>query len=161
MAITITKSAPAKTQVKAVPKPPKAIVQAEEKQQTEREMLADELINLDLKLKAANVAAINKRITEIKGVLQSIAAAECEPTESLTIKGQHGVVSLGPQANTSVILDMDGLIQYAVDKVGKDAIMAKVKITQGDLQQVLSQAEIEKFSQSAYGNRVCKIIPAP
>lgn len=128
---------------------------------SEEQLLAEELLDLDAKIKAAGVAAINKRIAEIKGQLQLIAQENADPKAEFKIVAPSGTVILGKCAETTQVSDMEGLLAYADKKVGHEAIMAVLSVTLGDLKKLLSENEIASFSTKGYGSRVCKVVPNP
>jgi hypothetical protein len=124
--------------------------------QSPAEAMADELIALSNKLKELEVDKINDRITEIKAELQSIAK-NFPPEDAMTIKGQLGVVELTACSKSTKVEDMEGLLGYAEDKLGHEAMISLVKVTLTDLKKVLSADEIGKFSVDVAGSRSCKI----
>ena len=125
--------------------------------QTPAEALADELINITAKLREFEVDAMNKRVTAIKGELQSIAE-NFPANQPMTIKGTLGIVELTACSETTKVNDMEGLLEYADQKIGHEALMSVIKVTLTDLKKVLSQGEIDKFSEKVQGSRSCKVM---
>lgn len=168
MAVTVKKTAePAK---KAVPKPkamgqahigtaqvavhvPKMLVE-----QTNEQMLADELITLDTKLKEWGVPEVAKRVDTIKKELQSIAKP-MPPDEAVVWEGQLGVVQLTACAQATQVKDVTGLLNFVKDKCGEDAAASLVKISLTDLKKVLSENEMAAYIEVVPGARTCKIVP--
>lgn len=122
-------------------------------EQSASEMLADELLILDAKLKTMGVPDIEKRMKEIKGELQSIAAGSLESYVGWVINAQHGDVTVSACKKMTEVSDPDGLIAYIEKKVGHEAVQAVVEFAITKLRKILGETEIAKFAKEVPGSR--------
>jgi len=127
-------------------------------QQTEVQMLADELIQLDNKLKSIDTSEIVKRMTAIKKEL--LATLEDVPDdEPYTFDGSLGEVEFSAKSVMTEIVDQHGLYTK-LQSMGDEVVAGIVKFGLGDLKKVLGENEIKAFSQEKSGPRTCKIKPS-
>lgn len=130
--------------------------------QSEQEMLVDELITLDLQLKSIDTASLEKRISEIKKELQSIAQ-EQPHDQPVTFTGMMGEVVFSACSKlTKVQLpDAPTLLKSLVKKFGVDAAYDAITFNLTKLKKLLSENELAEWTTIEEGSRVSKIKPKP
>jgi hypothetical protein len=130
-------------------------------EQSASEMLADELLILDAKLKTLGVPEIEKRIKEIKSNLQLIAADSLESYTGWVINAQHGDVTVSPCKKMTEIVDQDGLIAYIDAKVGHEATIGVLEFAITKLRKIMGENEITKFAKEVPGARSITVTHKP
>ena len=128
------------------------------KEKTEGQIIADELIQLDLKMKELDFATITKKHKELKDKLQLIAK-DSPPNEQVTFEGDLGIVTLTPAADKKVVKDPLVLVQSLLEKFGPEATETVITIGLTALGKILSGAEIDAVTVTEPGSRTCKINP--
>lgn len=123
---------------------------------TEEELMADELIQLDNKLRELEVPQIQAKIKTIKDALQ-LVAKDFPPEQPVSFTGENGTVTLTPCAQGSVVSNPYDLFQMLVSKFGKDVATSVITFNKTALAKVLSGGEIAQYSTDAPGARTCKI----
>lgn len=129
-------------------------------EQTDQEMLVDELVQLELKMQSVDMKDVVKRMTEIKKELQSIAETFADD-EPVVFTGSLGCVEFSAKANlTKVELpDAPTLLKKLVKKFGADAAYDTVAFSLTKLKKLLSENELSEFTTIMKGSRISKIKP--
>jgi len=127
-------------------------------QQTKAEVLTDELIHLELKLRTIDAVGIYKKQTEIKKDLQLIA--EDEPKDQPVIfVGTKGTVELSVCKKEVEIKEKGKLITRLIKKVGVEAMHDTLTFNMTKLKKLLSENEIMEYAETSLGGRNTKIKP--
>jgi hypothetical protein len=121
----------------------------------EERALVDEAVQLGKELEEVKPKA--KRFEEIKKILVAVALDRFEPKEKALLKGEIGIVEFSEQSFPREVTDMHGLIGKFKEKVGGyEKLLPYVKITLGDIDKVLSEAEQAPFIGNKPGPRTLK-----
>lgn len=137
-----------------------ATVQASMAEQPLSILLADELIDLELKLRAIDTTAITKRQTEIKTELRQMAEVEVAPEVSWTVHGTKGDIEISAVSMGTKITDPKGLFKKLLS-FGEEAALDALSFTLAKVGKLLSENELDAFSTKVPGSRICKIKPKP
>ncbi len=122
-------------------------------------LLADELINLELKLRGIEYAKIIARQKEIKDLLVGMANANYKSDVPVTFSGTLGDVNLTKCASKTVVKDPLNLFQTLQNKFNLEIAMSCVNWNLTGLAKVLSENELEVFTKKEEGSRSTKIVP--
>lgn len=129
------------------------------KTQTLGELLADELIELELKLLAIDTKDIVKRQMEIKAELRKIADESVLPITSMEFQGQNGKVVVSPVSSTTKITKGQDLYEYLTAKFGPEAVYSAVSFSLTALSKLLSENELATYVEKVSGSRSVSIKP--
>lgn len=128
-------------------------------QQSKAEMLTDEIIHLELKLRSIGAAEILKRQGLIKQELQLIAADE--PKDQMVVfTGTIGTVELSACKRETEIVNKGGLLSKLTKKVSAEAAQDAMTFNMTKLKKLLSENEIMEYAETEYGGRITKVKPA-
>lgn len=126
--------------------------------QSEEEMLTDELVTLQIQLDSVDVTAINKRQTELKKELQSIAEVKgFDPMLPVTFKGSLGQVDFSKCSDKTEIELPADLWKELAAKFGMEATFSAVTWNLTQLKKLLSENELAKYTKKGIGSRSAKI----
>lgn len=128
---------------------------------TAEQVLVDEMVTIDQKLKEMEADVLQKRFEEVKKQLAATAKT-LPPEKPATFQGSIGQVEFSAARVESKINDKDDLIA-ALDKAsgyGQKLFneIASVSIT--DLKKYLSEDELNHLLEKVYGSRTLKSVVA-
>lgn len=128
---------------------------AKAKPKAEAIVLAEELIDLDYRLKQAEAYQMLKRVEELKKRLQSIAQESGAPTDQQYVfDTDDGQVVFSPCRMETRLTDRPGLIKA----LGQETFNEVAKFTITDARRYLSDNELAKVSVVEPGSRTLKTI---
>lgn len=120
---------------------------------TAEQVLVDELVIIDAKLKELEIKPMLDRLDVIKKQLQSIAK-ELPPEAEAIIKGSIGETIFSPCRKETSIDDKNALIFVLGQKVFNE--VASISLT--DLKKYLSENEIAPLVKTGFGSRTLKAV---
>ena len=125
---------------------------------SDTEALVNELCALEKKLREWDVAAVNKRMKEIKDELQSIASNSA-PFEPVAFSSHLGSVMLSAAAKMTVVKSIKALLGYLTEKFDDAAVESVLTVNLTALKKLLSENEIAQFTETVAGSRKTTISP--
>lgn len=110
----------------------------------------------DIKSQLAAVEPLSKKAEDLRKELLPVADLHFTNDQQAVLKGHSKVVIFSAKSETRAIEDLNGLIGILKDKIGYEALIAKLKLTLKDIDESLTPAESAPFLKKIVGTRTFK-----
>ena len=111
---------------------------------------------------SAEVAALKPLLDKFEKAKKELASIANDDDRfpdketAVVLSGNSGEIEFSPASNSREISDKNGLIGALKAKLGYDGLIALIKVTLGDMDKYLSEAESAAFIKSVFGSRSLK-----